>query len=108
MLIDISMVTSVTWGLMGVLFNRIEALRRSCRRWAWPAGPKRFEVPFLGFLGFPPFALGCASLWHRFDEKWKSAGTALRLSAALGLALFSLAVFSAIDVYTVKKFVSLW
>ncbi len=74
----------------------------------WPQGPKLFEMPLLGYLGFPPFALGCASLWRAFDEKWKSGGATARFSAAAGLTVFSLTVMRMIDLFTVKRFASLW
>ncbi|MFH2202403.1 MAG: hypothetical protein ABIJ96_04770 [Elusimicrobiota bacterium] len=74
----------------------------------WPRGPKLFEMPLLGYLGFPPFALSCASLWRSFDELWRSAGAPRRTAAVLAFAAFSLAAFQAIDSYTVRSFVSLW
>ncbi|MBI2362298.1 MAG: hypothetical protein HYV15_02805 [Elusimicrobia bacterium] len=63
----------------------------------WPAGPKLFEMPLLGFLGFPPFALGCASLWNAHESWWEEAELGARLAWAAVLAFLSLAAFRAID-----------
>lgn len=73
----------------------------------WPREPKLFEMPCLGFLGFPPFALGCASLRGAFEAAWRGAGRFGRLAWSVGLAAFSLAVFRAIDLFTVQQFVRL-
>lgn len=63
----------------------------------WPTGPKLFEMPLLGFLGFPPFALGCASLWNAHEAWWEDAEFGARLAWAAILVFLSLAAFRAID-----------
>lgn len=63
----------------------------------WPAGPKLFEMPLLGYLGFPPFALGCASAWEAHRLWWDDAPLGARAAWAFMLAFLSLLAFSAID-----------
>jgi hypothetical protein len=64
-----------------------------------------FEMPLLGFLGFPPFALECWILYH-----WIRAIPAqLNSSAArvvwwLALGLVSALILSGIDRHTVVRF----
>jgi hypothetical protein len=69
----------------------------------WPKGPKLFEMPLLGYLGFPPFALGCASLWQSFEYFWTKRPE-LRIPAGLALLFFSLGIFWAMDRFTVQSF----
>lgn len=64
---------------------------------------KVFEMPLLGFLGFPPFALECfvmmefaRGLWERMSKPW-------RRIAALAAFLFSLAMCHLMDLYTVRS-----
>jgi hypothetical protein len=71
----------------------------------WPKGPKLFEMPWLGYLGFLPFALECASFHAWFELRWSDAGPGQRWGAVLGLALLSLAAFWAVDVFTVRSLV---
>ena len=66
----------------------------------WPAGPKLFEMPLLGFLGFPPFALGCASVWNAHESWWKDAELGSRLSWIAILTLLSLLAFHSIDTFS--------
>lgn len=70
----------------------------------WPSGPKFFEMPLLGYLGFPPFALGCASFWHAFDAWWLGLGRPARSAWAAGLGLLCLVVFRMIDHWTVWSY----
>jgi len=73
----------------------------------WPKGPKLFEMPWLGYLGFPPFALECASFHAWFELRWADAGPGQRWTAAAVLALMSLAAFWAVDAFTVRSLVPL-
>lgn len=66
----------------------------------WPAGPKLFEMPLLGFLGFPPFALGCASVWNSHEAWWEDAELGARLCWVLILAALSLLAFRSIDAFS--------
>jgi len=70
---------------------------------------KVFEMPLLGFLGFPPFAVECLALVRAAEAAWARlvprrgfraalAGTAVVLAAA------TLAVFRAADAVTVDSF----
>ncbi|MFH1725019.1 MAG: hypothetical protein ABII00_10415 [Elusimicrobiota bacterium] len=73
----------------------------------WPKGPKLFEMPLLGYLGFLPFALGCSSLWHFFETRWETAAPAARVAAAAALGALSLLALWAIDARTVRSLVPL-
>ncbi|MDE2290993.1 MAG: hypothetical protein KGL53_02825, partial [Elusimicrobia bacterium] len=73
----------------------------------WPASPKLFEMPWLGFLGFPPFALGCASFWHAHELWWEEADLGARAAWVAILIVLSLLAMSAIDAHTVRSFVPL-
>ena len=66
---------------------------------------KVFEMPVLGFLGFPPFALECWILYHLGAQLMHRSG---RLQGAiwLGIALYCILLFHAIDNHTVLHFVS--
>jgi len=77
---------------------------------------KLFEMPVLGFLGFPPFAVECACLyrlvvWHRLAPPFGSfaqqrpdpSSPRTRAVLVLGAALFSLAVWAGVDRYTVTS-----
>lgn len=65
---------------------------------------KIFEMPLLGFLGFPPFALECYVMYQSLRLLASRAGRARPLLAALLLG-FILAAFYAIDRGTVLSFV---
>ena len=75
-------------------------------------GLKVFEMPLLGFLGFPPFAVECYVmragfflLVSRIGEKFThSRALALYAAVALAMVLFSLLVFAGIDRLTVISF----
>ena len=77
---------------------------------------KLFEMPVLGFLGFPPFAVECACLyrflvWHglappfgSFAQQRPDAASARSRAALVSAALlFSLAVWVGVDRYTVAS-----
>lgn len=72
----------------------------------WVGDIKLFEMPVLGFFGFPPFALECFVLVHflglleppRAMRKPSSASIILA-----GLFFYGL-MFSAIDLYTVRSY----
>ena len=65
----------------------------------WPAGPKLFEMPWLGFLGFPPFALGCSSAWEAHRLWWEDAPFGARAAWVFMLSMLSLLAFAAIDAH---------
>jgi hypothetical protein len=68
---------------------------------------KVFEMPVLGFLGFPPFVLECWILYHlltRFERTRRAAF--VRTVFWLGIILFSALMFHAIDNHTVLRFAS--
>jgi len=69
-------------------------------------GWKVFEMPVLGFLGFPPFALECWILYHLLDALADSAGQK-RLAPLLwaAIACFGAAIMAGIDHFTVLSFV---
>jgi len=80
---------------------------------------KGFEMPALGFLGFPPFAVqayvmySCISLF-RFGRGWEESTYRLNLEkktrplttilTAVLIASFSVLIFRAIDAYTVDSY----
>ena len=77
--------------------------------------PKLFEMPLLGFLGFPPFALECLVLWrasHWLAHAWNASAparspagrVAVCLLLCLAAAAFCALVFSGIDRFTVLGF----
>ncbi len=64
-----------------------------------------FEMPLLGFLGFPPFALECWILYHLLASLLcRRHSFALRLTFWLAVIIFSIAMFRAIDTHTVLRF----
>ncbi len=65
---------------------------------------KVFEMPVLGFFGFPPFALECWILYHWMrilPKRLKSP--AARAAWWICLAILSLAIFHGIDIHTVGR-----
>jgi hypothetical protein len=69
-------------------------------------GWKIFEMPLLGFLGFPPFALECWILYQLL----RSVRCRLNSPVTSGIfwacvVVFSLAMFHALDSHTVLRFV---
>jgi len=74
---------------------------------------KIFEMPVLGFLGFPPFAVECCAMTAAFflltgkiNGKY-SRRDAVRLYAVLALVMliFDFLVFAGIDRFTIKSFI---
>ncbi len=68
---------------------------------------KVFEMPLLGFLGFPPFALECWIAYHllaRLELRWSSAPA--RAAFWLVIGLFCVLLFRAVDRHTVLNFVT--
>ncbi|MBW2057654.1 MAG: DUF4332 domain-containing protein [Deltaproteobacteria bacterium] len=79
---------------------------------------KLFEMPLLGFLGFPPFAVECYVIYNfislfRHKRGWeqdsymvnreKKVSRGLKLATACGIFLFYLLSTQAIDRYTVRS-----
>jgi hypothetical protein len=68
---------------------------------------KIFQMPLLGFLGFPPFALECWILYHLFISlSQRPARGHLRIAFWICMGIFCLFVFRAIDTHTVLHFVA--
>ena len=90
-------------GLLWELFNYW-----SGGRWRysvpWPAGPKLFEMPWAGYLGFPPFALECGSYWGMIETLEERLNKPTKTALVLALVALSLAVFVGIDTHTVTRF----
>ncbi len=78
---------------------------------------KWFEMPPLGFLGFPPFAVECyvlVNLLNRFrrGRGWEEPGEAglgaprrVATAAVIIAALFNIAVYVGIDRFTVQSYI---
>jgi hypothetical protein len=80
---------------------------------------KGFEMPFLGFLGFPPFAIQAYVMYNtvslfRFQRGWeestsrldpekKTKPSTLALTVIL-IGIFSISIFRAIDAHTVDSY----
>ena len=76
---------------------------------------KLFEMPLLGFLGFPPFALGCATVyrllvWYRlapplgcFAQQGPGAGRRSRTAAIAVAVVVSVTGYLAVDRVTVTS-----
>ena len=65
-----------------------------------------FEMPFLGYLGFPPFALECAVMYNflkALDQRVLTTSRRRRFSYVLQLA-FWIAMFAAMDAWTVISY----
>jgi hypothetical protein len=66
---------------------------------------KVFEMPVLGFLGFPPFALECWILYHLLRAvPQRMDSTAGRIAWWIGLGIVSIIIFQGIDNHTVTRF----
>jgi uncharacterized protein DUF4332 len=64
---------------------------------------KLFEMPLLGFLGFPPFALESVAVMRALGSLATRVGTRLRLAAiATGFGFYAL-IFTAADAVTVDS-----
>jgi hypothetical protein len=82
---------------------------------------KGFEMPFLGFLGFPPFAVECYIIYNfislfRHKRAWERDQYALNpakrtkplaiAASVVGLAIFFPFVFHSIDTKTINSYVA--
>jgi len=69
-------------------------------------GWKIFQMPVLGFFGFPPFALECWILYHLLSQwqRRRQAGYA-RWVPWFAIGIFCIVMFRAIDARTVLRFV---
>jgi multisubunit Na+/H+ antiporter MnhB subunit len=82
---------------------------------------KGFEMPFLGFLGFPPFAVECYAIYNfislfRHKRGWERDQYTLNLEhrtrpmaiavSVLGLAIFYAFVFHSIDTKTINSYIA--
>ncbi len=66
---------------------------------------KIFEMPVLGFLGFPPFALECWVLYHLLKAIPQHMDSrAARIAWWIGLGIVSIIIFRGIDAHTVASF----
>lgn len=82
---------------------------RAAARWIYSVpyfqSWKIFEMPLLGFLGFPPFALECWILYHLLRSvplRWPSAPARAAFWVAVGV--FCIVVLHAMDARTVVSF----
>jgi Domain of unknown function (DUF4332) len=70
-------------------------------------GLKLFEMPLLGFLGFPPFAVECVVVVRFLGTLWTRSAFPRRLAATFGIPLAAaatLAAFTAVEQVTVDSF----
>ena len=82
---------------------------------------KGFEMPFLGFLGFPPFAVECYAIYNfislfRHKRGWERDQYTFNLgkrtqsiaiaASVLGLAIFYPFVFHSIDTKTINSYIA--
>jgi hypothetical protein len=67
---------------------------------------KVFEMPLLGYLGFPPFALECAVMYNflKIFNNRVLCTPRQRVWAVLGQLIFWALMFAAMDAWTVKSF----
>jgi hypothetical protein len=66
---------------------------------------KIFEMPALGFLGFPPFALECWILYHLLREIPRRMNSRFaRIAWCIGLGIVSIIIIRGIDRHTVIRF----
>ena len=66
---------------------------------------KIFEMPVLGFLGFPPFALECWILYHLLKAiPRRMQSPAARIYWWIGWGIVSIIIFWGIDTHTVIRF----
>ena len=66
---------------------------------------KVFEMPILGFLGFPPFALECWILYHLLRTiSWSLDSRAARIAFWICLGIASIIILRGIDHHTVVRF----
>lgn len=66
---------------------------------------KIFQMPLLGFLGFPPFALECWILYHLMTKILESRRSATARAAVwLAILVISIVIMNSIDQRTVHRF----
>ncbi|HEY8484679.1 MAG TPA: DUF4332 domain-containing protein [Longimicrobiales bacterium] len=74
---------------------------------------KLFEMPLLGFLGFPPFALECYTIWQSLvlagvavphDGRAFPASRARRWGTAVAAVVFSVLVLRGMERYTIGSY----
>ncbi|HEY3131824.1 MAG TPA: hypothetical protein VGL91_20380 [Acidobacteriota bacterium] len=65
-----------------------------------------FEMPALGFLGFPPFALECWLLFVFVRYFWEKHGRAGRLVTIIGIAAICAVGIYVVDHFVVKEYVT--
>jgi len=66
---------------------------------------KVFQMPLLGFLGFPPFALECWMLYHLLQAILRRPrSAAARAAVWAAIALLCIVIFRGIDSRTVSRF----
>ncbi len=69
--------------------------------WEWLMKVKLFEMPVAGYLGFPPFALECWSMWVFLSVLKRAVPKKVLVVLAVAFSLF---MFSQIDAHTVLTF----
>jgi predicted flap endonuclease-1-like 5' DNA nuclease len=98
-------------GLLWELFN-VRARSKWIYTVPWFDELKLFEMPVLGFLGFPPFAVECYVLWQALvvlglamprEGDAALATWRLRMAAATGAIVLTLGVLQGMDRYTVAS-----
>jgi len=66
---------------------------------------KIFEMPVLGFLGFPPFAVECWILYHLLRVILRRPGSrVVRIALWIALGIVSIIILRGIDARTVMRF----
>jgi hypothetical protein len=68
---------------------------------------KLFEMPVLGFLGFPPFAVSAYAMYHILLVPIQQGKVWMRVILGSAITLFCLATFAGIDRYTVVSYIPL-
>jgi hypothetical protein len=70
-------------------------------------GGKLFEMPLLGFLGFPPFAVSAYAMYRMLLVAMQRAGAWMKVIQWSLITLFCLFCFAGIDRYTVVSYIPL-
>jgi hypothetical protein len=70
-------------------------------------GGKLFEMPLLGFLGFPPFAVSAYAMYRMLLVAMQQVGAWMRPILWLLITLLCLLCFTGIDRYTVVSYIPL-
>jgi hypothetical protein len=68
-------------------------------------GGKLFEMPLLGFLGFPPFAVSAYAMYRMLLVAMQRGGAWMRSILWLLITLLCLLCFAGIDRYTVVSYI---